>query len=454
MTGSNEKLSFKEKAGYALGDTASNFYWKTFEFFLLFFYTDVFGLQAATVATMFLVTRLWDAINDPLMGIIADRTKTRFGKFRPYLIWLALPMAVSGVLCFTTPDLPAGGKVVYAYVTYIFMMMLYTAINIPYSALMGVMTSNVKDRASLSSFRFIGAFTGAIIVSSVTLDLVAILGGDNVEKGWQLTMVLYGIIAAVLFVLAFFTTKERVTPPKGSTDSIKKELGDLLSNGPWMVMFVLGLLVIISFWIRGGTTAYYFKYYVGDTMLTGAFLLSGSIASVVGIAATGLLVQKFGKRRLYMGLMAVGAVLMMLFYFVGPEQIGLIFVLHILTSLILGPNAPLVWAMYADTADYSEWKTGRRSTGLVFSAATFAQKAGGALGGWITGYLLAFFGYEANTAQSSDSIFGIVLLMSLIPAGFCALAAGVVWFYKLDDQFMLKIERELSSRRSDSAGGG
>lgn len=450
MDNAIEKLSFREKAGYALGDTASNLYWKTCEFFLLFFYTDVFGIGAGTVATMFLVTRLWDAINDPLMGIISDRTSTRFGKFRPYLIWLALPLAAAGVLCFTTPDLPDGGKIVYAYITYSLMMMIYTAINIPYSALMGVMTSDVKDRASLSSFRFIGAFTGAILVSSFTLDLVELLGGGSATRGWQLTMVLYGVIAAVLFCLAFLTTRERVAPPVGSRSSVKQELADLFANGPWMVMFFLGLLVIVSFWIRGGTTAYYFKYFVGDTLLTGSFLVSGSVASVIGIAATGHLVRKFGKRRLYMGLMALGALLMVPFYFLGPEQIGLIFFLHIVTSLIMGPNAPLVWAMYADTADYSEWKTGRRSTGLVFSAATFAQKAGGALGGWMTGFLLAGFGYQANMVQSSDSIFGILLLMSFIPAGFCAAAAIVVGFYKLDDRFMERVERDLRTRRADS----
>jgi GPH family glycoside/pentoside/hexuronide:cation symporter len=445
-----KRLPFFEKAGYALGDTASNFFWKTFEGFLLLFYTDVFGISAAQAGTMFLVTRLWDAVNDPLMGILADRTKTRWGRFRPYLLWLALPVAAGGVLCFTTPDLSEQGKVWYAFGTYTLMMMLYTAINIPYSALMGVMTSDVKERASLSSFRFVGAFTCGMFVQKFTLDFVELLGGGNEARGWQLTMGLYGLVAAVMFVAAFASTKERVQPPAAVKSDVRQELKDLMHNGPWMVMFVLGLLVIASFWIRGGTTVYYFKYCVQDQGLVGWFLSLGTLAAIVGIALTGPLTRRFDKRKLYMGLMAVSGVLTGLFYFLEPSDIVSIFALNLLINFILGPNAPLVWAMYADTADYSEWKTGRRATGLVFSAATFAQKAGGAVGGWLTGMLLAYFGYQANVAQSAESQTGILLLMSVVPGVLCIVAAVAVYFYKLDDTSMKAIERELDARRRDA----
>lgn len=449
-------LSIREKVGYAVGDTACNLFWKTFEFFLLFFYTEVFGLTAVQAGTMFLITRIWDAINDPLMGLLADRTRSRWGKFRPYLLWMALPMAAAGVLTFTTPNLEGGAKLAYAYGTYILMMMAYTAVNIPYSALMGVLTPHSEERTSLSSFRFIGAFTGAVFVQWSTLRLVARLGGGNDALGWQLTLAVYGVIASLLLAFSFFSTKERVEPPASQVPNLKEDVRDLLGNGAWRIMFVLGVFVIVNFSLRGSAAAYYFKYFIGDQSLWGAqgsdeifalFLTTGGFANILGVACTKPLNRMMSKRRLYMLLMSVGGLLAVPMYWLPPEAVGVVLVLNVVANFVMGPTAPLLFAMYADTADYAEWKTGRRSTGLVFSGAMFAMKLGGALGGFLAGAGLSWFGYVANQPQTPQAIHGLVTLMSLVPGVMGLMAAGLVVWYKLDDDMMGRIEADLSRRR-------
>jgi GPH family glycoside/pentoside/hexuronide:cation symporter len=443
-----EKLSYREKAGYALGDAASNFYWKSFEFFLMFFYTDVFHLPAATAGTMFAVARIIDGMCDPIMGIVADRTNTRWGKFRPYLLWFAVPNAAAAVLTFSTPDLGPGAKVVYAYLTYTFMMIAYTAINIPYSALMGVMTPSSEERTSLSSFRFVGAFTAGLVVVFFTKRLVAVLGSTP-ERGWQLTMLLWGAIATLMFWATFFTTRERVRPSADQKTDLRAELRDLTKNGPWMVLFALGVIVMTNFWIRSATLLYYFKYVVGRENLFEPFAVCGTVASIFGIMLTGPLTRLAGgKKRLYMAVMIVGSALVSLFYLVPPSNLALLFALNIATGVVMGPQAPLVWAMYADTADYSEWKTGRRATGLIFAAATFALKLGSAFAGWTTGMLLTRFGYAANESQTPESLRGIVFLMSLVPGALGMFAAATAGFYKLGDDLMREIENDLFTRRS------
>ena len=443
------RLSIKEQVGYALGDTASNFYWKTFEFFLLIFYTDVFGLAPAAAGTMFGVTRIWDALNDPIMGTLADRTRSRFGRFRPYLLWMALPFAVAGVLTFSTPDLGTSGKIVYAYCTYTFMMMAYTAINIPYSALMGVMTPDSQSRTALSSIRFIGGFSGGILVVSTTPWLVNTLGAGSDARGWQLTMAVWGVLAMALFLVCFLTTRERVAPPPRQSANLRRELRDLLSNRPWVVMFLLGLITLTSFIMRGQNTAYYFKYYVGDESYLGVFISSGMLVSILGFAVTGPLSRLFGgKRNLYMALMAVSGLLTIAFFLVPPDAIGLILGLNLVILFIQAPNSPLVWAMYADTADYGEWRFGRRNTGLIFSAATMAQKGGAAMAGMVNGFILAGFGYVANQPQTEQSLFGIRLMMSVLPGLLCLLAAATTLLYPLDQRTTLQMERDLAARRA------
>jgi GPH family glycoside/pentoside/hexuronide:cation symporter len=446
------KLPLREKIGYALGDTASNFYWKSFEFFLFIFYTDVFGLPPATAGTMFAVTRVFDALIDPVMGTIADRTRSRWGRFRPYLIWMAAPLALTGVLAFTTPPLGGTAKLVYAYAAYILVMVAYTAINIPYSALMGVTTADSAERTSLSSMRFIGGFGGGILVVSVTPHLVRMLGAGSPQRGWPLAMVVWGALAVLLFFVCFATTRERVEPPARQQANLRRELGDLLSNRPWLVMGLLGLVTLTAFTTRSQTTAYYFKYYVHDELLTGTFLGSGMVAAICGIALAAPAARLLGgKKPLFALLMAASGGLTALFFFVPASAPRVMLALNALTCFLQGASSPLLWAMYADTADFGEWKHGRRNTGLVFSAATMAQKGGGALAGLLNGFLLTAFGYTANTAQSGHSLWGIRITMSVIPGALCVVAAAIMWLYRLDERTMKQIELDLAHRRVERA---
>jgi len=446
---SSQKLSIKEKISYGFGDTASNFYWQMFMSFILFFYTDVFGITAAVAGTMLLITRVWDTVIDPVMGVVADRTETRWGKFRPYLLWMALPIGIIGVLTFTTPHLSLGGKIIYAYITSTFMMVAYTAINTPYSALMGVLTPNSLERTSVSSYRFVLAFVAIFIVQGTTLPLIKFFGKGNQAVGFQLTMVVFSLVAIALFMVTFLNTRERVHPPKDQKSSVKSDFKDLLHNKPWIVLFFIGIFALSYNSIRSGSIIYYFKYYVGNQDMASAFMVSGTIAAILGVMSTKFLTKLFGKRNLYMTLWIVVSVLTIGFYFIPKENIILIFASHVIISFILGPTAPLIWAMYADTADYSEWKAGRRATGLVFSAATFAQKLGWAIGGALTGWLLAYFGFVANVAQTDSAQDGIRLMMSIIPAVGGLLAAAAIWFYSLDDKTMEDIEVDLASRKKE-----
>jgi len=447
-----QKLSIKEKLGYACGDVASNFYWRVFDVFLFIFYTDVFGIPAAAVGTMMLVTRLVDAFSDPFMGALADRTQTKYGKFRPYLIWGIIPLAAAGVLTFTVPDLDESGKIVWAYATYIFMMLAYTFINVPYGALLGVVTGNTQERTTLTSFRFIGAFSGGSLVAFLTPELVAFLGSGNEKLGWQLTMALYGVIAAMLFAFSFYSTKERIAPPVNQKTPVLQDLKDLTKNKPWIVLFSLALIIMMTISLRGSTGTFYFKYFVGREDLIGSFSLAYMLSLAVGAASTPLLTKFFDKKTLLTLLMLVVAILSIGFYFVPKDQIELMFTLQILIGLALGPKSPLVFSMYADTADYSQWKTGRRATAMIFSAAAFAQKLGGAIAGAMIGWILASMGYVANQVQSGASEHGIILLMTLIPGIIAILAVITIRFYPLTDEQQKQIQHDLSHNHNKSVG--
>ena len=442
-------INLKEKIGYGLGDLGFNLYWANISAFLLIFYTDTFGISAAAAGTMMLVTKIVDAITDPIMGTIADRTKSRYGHFRPYLLWAGLPMAAAGVLTYTTPDLNEGGKLIWAYGTFTIMMMAYTVLNIPYSALAGVISANSQERTTLISFRFIGAFTGTIIVNYYTLSLVTWLGRGNETLGWQLTMALYGIIAAAIFVIVFLTTRERIIPSANQNSKVTGDIKDLLNNGPWIVLFSLALIIMIAITTRAGATVYYIKYYVNKPELTKYFLTSYGVALVSGASLTPLLTRFVDKKRLLIILMTTTGILSMCLFFVPKDAIWLIFTINILIGLALGPKSPLAFSMYADTADYTEWKTGRRATGLTFAAANFSQKLGGALASFIIGSVLAAMGYVANTAQSNASQTGIVVLISFIPAAFALLAAYVIRFYKLDNKQLAIIQFEIKQRKAN-----
>jgi len=446
---SADRISLQEKIAYSFGDAASNFYWKTFEFFLMIFYTDVFGISAAAVGTMLLVTRIADAVADPAMGAIADRTRTRWGHFRPYVLWFAVPLAVAGVLTFTTPHLGGGAKRVYAYITYSLLMFLYTAVNIPYTALMGVMTPNSQERTSISSIRFFGAFTAGVFVQYFTLRLVKFFGGGNDALGWQLTMVLYGVVAVALLILCFANTRERVAPPPQQHSDIRRDLRGLFGSRPWLVLVAVLLMVLAAFVIKGSASAYYFKYYLKRPDLLGAFLVSNGLAFLAAVSITSRLAKWFGKKPLFMLAIGGGGVVIAAFCLAGPANLWLIFALQILSSFIIGFNSPLVFAMFADTADHAEWRTGRRTTGLVFASAIFSTKIGVAIGAWLFGLILAYFGYVANVAQTGRSLQGIILSMSWIPCALMVLAAATMMLYPLNDPLMVKIEAELKARRGE-----
>lgn len=449
MTNDNARLTVAEKVGYGVGDLASNLFWMMFIFYLLYFYTDVFGISAVAAGTMLLITRTADTFIDPVIGMIADRTKTRWGRFRPYLFWMAVPFGIVGVLTFTTPGFDATGKLIWAYVTYSLMMLVYSGINIPYSALMGVVTSDSLERTKLSTYRFVCAFLGGVIVQWATVPLKRMLGGGNEQLGYQLTAAIYAVMAVALFLYTFSATKERVQPVKEQKTPLKRDLWDLTKNRPWMVLFVAGLCSLTFNCVRNSSLMYYFKYFVGDEGLAPNFMMAGTLANIAGVLATGWLTKRFGKKNLYLLCMVTAGIITALYYLAGPTNLPYLYVLNIVGGFLSGPPAPLIWAMYADAADYSEWRTGRRATGLVFSAASFGQKMGWTLGGTIAAWLLAYYGFQANLQQAPDTLHGIVLLMSFIPAALTVLAGLSMLFYTIDEGMLKRIQQDLADRRKE-----
>lgn len=461
----NARLTVGEKVAYALGDTACGMYWRLFEVFLLAFYTDVFGLSPAAAGTLFLVSRVWDAINDPAMGAIADRTHTRFGRYRPWVAGMALPLALCGVLMFTTPDWSDSAKTIYAYVTYILMMTAYTAVNIPYSALLGVLSPDSAERTSVSSFRFVGAFTGGFVVLFATPLLVAALGGDddNPQQGWTLTLALYGVAVVVMLLATAAFTRERADDTQHDNEpapSFFTEARGALANDAMVPIVVLGVLVLAGLAIRGSATLFYLRYVVGPVelqafgtdfgsidALTSAFLTVGGLASLVGVLLTDPLSRQFGKMRVYVASMVSTGVLWLGFLFLPGEELEIIFVLHVLSSFTMGPSAPILFAMFADVADYGEWRSGRRSTGLVFAGAVFGTKFGAAMGGFASGALLAAFGYVANQPQDDFAQLGIILLVSVVPAVSMLAGVAALRFYPLGDARVQAISEDLAARR-------
>lgn len=437
------RLGWGEKLGFGAGDLGFNLYWTTIASFLAAFYTDVFGISAAAAGTMLFVTKIVDAFTDPVIGGIADRTSTRFGKFRPYLLFAGIPMGAAAVLTFTTPDLAQGGKLIWAYATYTVMMIMYTVLNIPYSALSGVMTARSQERTTLISTRFFFAFTGGALVNKYTLPLVDQLGSGDEILGWQLTMVLYGSIAAVIFAITFASTKERIAPPAQQQSNPMQDIKDLLRNRPWLILFFLAMIIMMTITMRAGSAYYYFKYYLERPDLLPDYLFWQMVAYAAGALFAPVMTRYIDKAKLLMLLMGIVGTLSILFYFVPKDMVWAIFALNVLISLALGPKSPLTWSMYADTADYNEWKNGRRATAMTFSAATFAQKLGGSLGSAGILWVLAVIGYAANEAQSGASQSGIALLQTAVPGGFALLAVLVASFYSLTGSQLSAIQNEL-----------
>lgn len=440
------KLTWKERLGYGVGDAGFNFYWALIGGFLAAFYTDTLGLSASVAAGVIFWAKIVDAFTDPMMGAIADRTNTRWGKFRPYLIWGAIPMGVSAVLAFTTPDLSVQGKTVWAFVTYCTMMLCYTILSTPYSSLSGVLTGNVQERNLLISVRFIFAFLASALIGKFTPDLIGKLGESDPELGWQMSVALYGTIATVIFLITFLTTRERVAPPPAQKTRPAQDIKELLQNRAWIILFVLALILMITFTLRAGSAFYYFKYYVGQEDLLGNYLFWQSMAYLAGCLVTPFLMRMFDKRKLLIVLMSIVATLSFIYFFIPKDMVWAMFTLNILISLALGPKSPLTWSMYADTADYNEWRTGNRATAMTFSAATFSQKLGSAAGSAAMLGLLSYLGYQANAAQGGASLEGINFLQTALPGIFALIAAVVVVFYNLSNAKLEEIQADLAAR--------
>lgn len=529
------KLSWRERIGYGLGDAGFNFYWAIIGSYLVFFYTDVFGISAAAAATMVTVTKIIDAITDPVMGGIADRTNTRWGKFRPYLLWGALPMMGAGVLTMSTPDLDETGKLIWAYATYSLLMLCYTVLNMPYNSLSAVLTGNIQERNTLNSTRFFFAYFSSIFVGAATPELAEYFGdGDRYSaKGWQLTMAVYAVIASCLFVVTFLSTRERVQPsPTQVKTNPLQDLKDLFTCRPWMVLFMLALVFMITMTLRGSSAAYYFRYFVERPDLLGNYIGLQMAGLMVGAMMASTVTKYIDKRKLMMALMVVVAMLSILFTFVPkpdrhgvvdievnnsmqldasellgsahtegdtyqwlrhdkifwiikervplaetgslltlenakgqvvsvirinangseqdsaelPKEILWMFALNILISVALGFKPPITWAMYADVADYNEWKNGRRATAMTFAATTFSQKIGSAAGSALMLSVLAVMGYQAGQMQAGASLDSIVYMQTIVPGLFALLTALSLIFYNLTDKQLEDIQLELKVR--------
>ncbi len=468
------KLSFGEKFGYGLGDTASNFVWALMMNFIMFYYTDIFGITAAAAGTMLLFARSTDGVVDFFIGAIADRTKSKWGRFRPYLVWLCVPLAVIFVLAFTTPDISPAGKLVWAWVTYNLLMLTYSAINIPYGALSGVMTDDPLERTSLNSYRMSLAQIGGIIANSSFIVLIAKFGAGNQQLGAQRTVLLFSIVAVVLFLISFWTTKERIHPPVDQKTNLLQDLKNLFRNRHWVMMFAVGIINITFAVVRGTAGIYYLQRYLkldtsgadksfyrwdagqGLEVLylgqIGTFFLLSGLAMIFGAMMTRFAVKLMGKKWSFITSLALVGLTAIPFYFIKPDQMPLVYVFQMLGMIFAGINATLFWAMVADTADFQEWKYNVRTTGVAFSATTCAQKAGMGIGAAIAGYLISYFGYDPKAAaQSPEAIHGILLLISLIPAIGLVLLACFFTIYGLSEPICKTMREELAQRRGQGA---
>lgn len=460
-------IKLKEKIGYGFGDMASSMFWKLFGSYLMIFYTDVFGLPAAVVGTLFLVTRVWDSAFDPIVGVVADRTHSRWGKFRPYLLFLAIPFSVIGVLTFVTPPFGDNGKLIYAYVTYSLMMMVYSAINVPYASLLGVMSDNPKERNTLSTYRMAFAYIGSFIALLLFMPMVNFWSGHSKEiaaqqQGWTLAVAVIAVMCALLFIGCFAFTRERVKALHEKQAPLKEDLKDLWKNRPWWILLGAGVAALVFNSIRDGATVYYFKYFIVEEdfqtisffgvsfVLSGLYLSVGQIANIAGVILAAPVSNRIGKKQTYMGSMAIATVLSILFFWFDKDNLALIFTFQILISICAGSIFPLLWSMYADCTDYSELKTGNRATGLIFSSSSMSQKFGWAIGSALTGWLLSYFGFVANEVQQAEAIQGIKMFMSFLPAAGTLLSIVFISMYPLSEKKMLEVSAALKSRRAET----
>jgi GPH family glycoside/pentoside/hexuronide:cation symporter len=452
-TANGDRLKTGEYIGYALGDTASNFFFQTFNIFLTYYYVDVWGIPATVLLWLIPVVRAFGAFDDVIMGLIADRTHTRWGKFRPYLLFGALPYGICGYLMFAGPDLGPNGKIIYAAVTYALMMVSYTVINVPYSAMLGVISPSPRTRTVASTCRFVGAF----LISLFVRPLVKHLGAESEIRGFQLTMAIFAVVSVVLLLITFATTKERVTPPPQQKTNVREELGELFHNWPWVVLLITSIFSNAFSALRSGSTIFYFKYVQGYDSTpflwgldrTTLFLTSGALGLVLGTVCLGPIARKIDKKHYAAGLSLVTGLCFLSFFFIPRGQFGLMVVVNVLAQFCAGPTSALTWALYADVADYGELKYGRRSTGLIYSASLFSIKTGILIGGFLVPLFLARFGYvKGADTQTANALLGIAIAFSIGPALFALLKAVALLIYPLNQKRVDAIEQELAARRA------
>lgn len=454
-TDSSQVIPFVEKFGYAMGDFASNLFWMPFVLYGAFFYTDVFGISATAVGWMLLVTRIWDTVNDPVMGLLADRVKPRagVGKYRPFLFWFAVPFGLVGAMAFYTPDFEPGAKLVYAWVTYAAFGMIYTAINIPYSALMSVMSKEPGERNSTSFFRMVGAQVAGLLVSSGLMYFVSLAGGGDQQRGFFIVMSAFSALAVVCFVLTGKMTRERIAPEVKPPGETLKDMKLIFTNGPWWILFFVSFFTIAAFTMRFGVAAYYFKYYADPAAVAAwglfeggavsAFFTFGTISSLLGVIAFGFFAKTLDKKRMYYALILVSGAVSISFYYIPNTAITTIIAVQALFSFLTGPTAAILFAMYTDIAAATRHDSGTVSNGLVMSAGSLSQKFGWAVGGALTSLLLGWAGYEADMPASEQVKQLMSVMMSWAPMVACVLGAFFMFLYPLDNRRMAQITRDL-----------
>jgi glycoside/pentoside/hexuronide:cation symporter, GPH family len=490
MNNNSQKVSVIEKIGYSLGDLAANLIFQTLMTFLAFFYTDVYKIPPATASAIIFTGGMIGAFFNPIMGLIADRTLTRWGKFRPWILWTAVPFGVIAILAFTTPNFGPGGKIFYAFITYMLLVITYSANNLPYASLSGVLTGNMAERNSISSFRFVAVMIAQFIVQGLLLPLVLIMGNGNKTKGFESIMTVFAITGIIFFIITFLTTKERIIPKPGQKSSVKDDLGDLVKNKPWIAMLILTVFIFITLALKGGMYVYYFKNYLSEPDLakfldaigfnsfiaglnnlltniglhgfvwpkdapTSGFSLfnaGGIIMMILGITVSKSLADKFGKRDVFGTSLFLSALCLLLFYFYAPQSIALVFLSQLVHGFFYGISTPLLWAMIADVADYSEWKNGRRATAIIFSAMIFGLKAGLSIGGALVAGILAAYGYNEQLAvQPSGAINGIKLALSVFPTLTFCVSVSCLFFYEINKKKEIQIQKELMARRGENS---
>ena len=473
-----QPLSIKEKIGYSLGDLSANLVFQTLITYLAYFYTDIYGLEAddATAIIFFVGTVAAIGFN-PIVGALADRTNSRWGKFRPWILWTAIPLGITSVLAFTTPDFSYNGKVIYAVITYTLLLLLYAGSNLPYSALSGVITGDMKERNSISSYRFVAVMFAQFFVQVFMLPIIIYAGDGDKALGLEITMTWLAIIGTILLLITFITTKERIVPTQEQSSSLLDDITDLIKNIPWVIMLTVTTLLFITLSMKGGAYVYYFENYASKNSLSdfispildflsrigidffgndpvsagfGLFNAGGIIFMIIGIGLSKMLADRYGKRNVFGFFLFISTLFILVFYILSPESIGLIFGAQIFHGFFYGITIPLLWAMIADVADYSEWKNNRRATAIIFSAMMVGLKLGLSIGGALVALILGNYGYQPNIIgeQSESAILGTKMLVSIYPSIPFLLAVGLLFFYVIDKNLENKIEEELSIRRN------